>query len=93
MDTITIKKRCLKRMLKEEFINDPSYELFSKILNLSDEDALGCIERQVKILRDSFSSIEVDQAVVNNTIVLIANPLSRCRKTITENLHLSFNKT
>lgn len=68
MDGITVKKSCLKKMLKEELVNDPSYELFSKILKLSDEEVLGCIEGHVKILRNNISLIEADRDALNNTI-------------------------
>lgn len=72
MDKITIKKSCIERMLEEELVNDPSYELFSKILKLSNEEVLRCVEQQVKILRNSFSSIEIDRAALNNAVALIS---------------------
>ncbi|KAK1373024.1 ARM REPEAT PROTEIN INTERACTING WITH ABF2-like [Heracleum sosnowskyi] len=72
MDAITVTKSCLKKILeKEEGANDHSYEFFCKLLEYSDEDVVGCVERQVNILRSSFPSTEINRAAVHNAIEII----------------------
>lgn len=71
--TTPMKKSCLKRLLEEKFVNDPSYEIYFQILQLSDENVSGSVERQVKILRDSFSSTEADRAAIYDAIAMIVN--------------------
>lgn len=58
-------------MLEQNPVNDPDYEHFLELLQLSNEEVLTCLEPEVKFLSESFSSNEVDRVEVGISVAII----------------------
>lgn len=72
MDANIIKRSCLKEIFEQNLVNDPNYESFFKLFELSNEEVLVCVEPQVKFLTDSLSSNEVDPIAVRRSVSVVS---------------------